>query len=110
MSDRDRRAVLLRPGDLLLLGNVGKDVDMEMLGSLARCLKEDLDLASVVIFQEDVTLDSIGSEEIERLMDKRKPTRRKVNGPHSRACGIREHDHGSACHANCPSCGGRTDG
>jgi hypothetical protein len=70
-----RRAVLLRPGDLLLLGNVGTDVDMEVLGSLARCLKEDLSLSSVVIFESDVTLDSIGREEIERLMDKRKPVK-----------------------------------
>jgi len=27
--------------------------------------------------------------------------------PHSRACGWREHDHGSACHSNCPTCHGR---
>jgi len=26
--------------------------------------------------------------------------------PHSRACGIRKHDHGPDCHSNCPSCGG----
>ncbi len=24
--------------------------------------------------------------------------------PHSRACGWRKHDHGSACHSNCPTC------
>lgn len=27
--------------------------------------------------------------------------------PHSRACGFRPHDHGTACHSNCPSCGGK---
>ncbi len=27
--------------------------------------------------------------------------------PHSRACGWRNHDHGSACHSNCPTCQGR---
>ena len=26
--------------------------------------------------------------------------------PHSRACGIRKHDHGVACHSNCPTCHG----
>lgn len=26
-------------------------------------------------------------------------------GPHSRACGIIVHAHGSACHPNCPTCG-----
>jgi len=27
--------------------------------------------------------------------------------PHSRACGIRKHDHGPDCHPNCPTCSGR---
>lgn len=27
--------------------------------------------------------------------------------PHSRACGFQNHDHGTSCHTNCPSCGGR---
>lgn len=27
--------------------------------------------------------------------------------PHSRACGIRDHDHGVMCHSNCPTCGGK---
>lgn len=28
--------------------------------------------------------------------------------PHSRACGIHPHPHGSACHANCPTCHGHS--
>ena len=28
--------------------------------------------------------------------------------PHSRACGIRRHDHGPECSSNCPTCGGRS--
>lgn len=27
--------------------------------------------------------------------------------PHSRACGWRHHEHGTACHSNCPTCGGK---
>jgi hypothetical protein len=27
--------------------------------------------------------------------------------PHSRACGIAPHEHGTGCHSNCPTCGGR---
>lgn len=27
--------------------------------------------------------------------------------PHSRACGPTMHAHGSACHSNCPTCGGK---
>jgi len=27
--------------------------------------------------------------------------------PHSRACGIRKHQHGPECNSNCPTCGGR---
>lgn len=29
-----------------------------------------------------------------------------INEPHSRACGIRQHEHGRDCHENCPTCGG----
>lgn len=28
-------------------------------------------------------------------------------GPHSRACGTLAHPHGTPCHANCPTCGGK---
>jgi len=28
---------------------------------------------------------------------------------HSRACGIQPHGHGSFCHRDCPTCGGRAD-
>lgn len=73
IDDDQRRAVLLRPGDLLLLGNLGTGVDAEAIGDLARVLRDQLSLSSVVIFQDDVTLSSIGREEIGRLMDKRKP-------------------------------------
>ena len=27
--------------------------------------------------------------------------------PHSRACGIRNHEHGPDCHPNCPTCHGK---
>lgn len=30
--------------------------------------------------------------------------------PHSRACGIRRHEHGPDCHSNCPTCAGRSRG
>lgn len=29
-----------------------------------------------------------------------------AKGPHSRACGMTPHSHGSACHSNCPTCHG----
>jgi hypothetical protein len=32
---------------------------------------------------------------------------RRDDPPHSRACGVRRHDHGPDCHPNCPTCGGR---
>lgn len=31
-------------------------------------------------------------------------------GPHSRACGWQRHDHGVACHTNCPTCHGIPEG
>lgn len=34
----------------------------------------------------------------------------KDNRPHSRACGITPHEHGTWCHSNCPTChGGNPD-
>ena len=30
-----------------------------------------------------------------------------VEGPHSRACGARKHEHGPECHQNCPTCAGK---
>lgn len=30
-----------------------------------------------------------------------------LEGPHSRACGISKHDHGSECASDCPTCGGK---
>lgn len=35
------------------------------------------------------------------------PMTKDVLGPHSRACGISPHPHGSMCHSNCPTCGGK---
>lgn len=35
-------------------------------------------------------------------------TIQQAEGPHSRACGVQPHQHGTACHPNCPTCG--TDG
>lgn len=31
----------------------------------------------------------------------------RAPAPHSRACGYKEHSHGSACHSNCPTCAGK---
>lgn len=48
--------------------------------------------------------------EVDRLtaeLAKYKPAAVPSEGPHSRACGIRRHDHGPDCHSNCPTCGGR---
>jgi hypothetical protein len=67
-----RRAVLLRPGDMLILANLGSDVDVEVIGQAARFLRDEMDLASVVCFESDISLKSIGREEIEVLMKQRK--------------------------------------
>lgn len=31
-----------------------------------------------------------------------------AEGPHSRACGIKRHEHGRECNDNCPTCHGKT--
>ena len=38
-----------------------------------------------------------GPDEVTRVVDQR---------PHSRACGIRQHEHGPACSGDCPTCHG----
>lgn len=43
-------------------------------------------------------------EEFEAWMDSRSPARDRR--PHSRACGIKWHEHGSECTPDCPTCGG----
>lgn len=47
-----------------------------------------------------VTLEKL--QDLNLLEDTKKDTR-----PHSRACGPRAHEHGMACHNNCPTCGGK---
>ena len=57
----DARCVLLKPGDLLVLGNVG-EMPYESVETLQRALsdiKDVLGFAGVVIFEQDVTVQSI---------------------------------------------------
>lgn len=44
-------------------------------------------------------------EDTGEAIDSGKVAEQPDDGPHSRACGIRKHDHGRDCHANCPTCG-----
>jgi hypothetical protein len=46
----------------------------------------------------------IGPEEVPNSSIRNPPPR--DNRPHSRACGIWVHQHGAACHSNCPTCHG----
>ncbi|MEV5347187.1 hypothetical protein [Streptomyces achromogenes] len=58
MSADTVRAVLLKPGDVLLIGNVGEltPEDAEAAGHLASQLCTALGLAHVVLFHEDIDL------------------------------------------------------
>lgn len=44
---------------------------------------------------------------IDSLTNANRALRARDNRPHSRACGIGPHEHGPACHSNCPTCGGK---
>jgi len=39
--------------------------------------------------------------------DDKRVTTAPDDRPHSRACGIRNHEHGPDCHSNCPTCHGQ---
>jgi hypothetical protein len=53
------RVVLIKPGDVLLIGNVGENVDYEALPDLAEKLKSALGIAHVAIFEADIDLASV---------------------------------------------------
>lgn len=58
MSTDTVRAVLLKPGDVLLIGNVGELTPAlaKAAGHLASQLRTTLGLAHVVLFHEDIDL------------------------------------------------------
>lgn len=75
----DSRAVLLKPGDLLVIGNTG-ELSPEAVASCQVGLveiKEALSLAGVVIFEENVDLTAIDAEQVEQLMERQRQRRRK---------------------------------
>lgn len=55
MSDA-ARIVLVKPGDVLIFGNVTVDVDDPVLTETMTSLKEMLGLAGVLIFDDDIDL------------------------------------------------------
>lgn len=60
MTD-EKRVLLLKPGDTLLIGNVGDlpaEVFNEVTGALA-VLREHVGVVDVVLFERDISIDSI---------------------------------------------------
>lgn len=43
----------------------------------------------------------------EREAERKAQQEKDSKYPHSRACGLHPHLHGTMCHSNCPTCGGR---
>ncbi|WP_327377997.1 hypothetical protein OG393_30970 [Streptomyces sp. NBC_01216] len=57
----DTRVVLLKPGDLLLIGNVGSLGDDDAIleaAKISQALKEKLGLGGLVMFEGDINLDA----------------------------------------------------
>lgn len=52
----DTRVVLVKPGDVLIFGNIGDSVDVEEAADAARSLKDHLRLAAIWFFNEDIDL------------------------------------------------------
>lgn len=62
------RALLMKPGDLLIIGNVGP-LDEDVAESLSQGLayiKDNLGLAGIVVFESDVDLTLIDNDGVER--------------------------------------------
>lgn len=57
MPDSETRLVIVKPGDVLVLANVGPLGDE--VPDLLRALKEDLGLAHVLVFAEDADLSAV---------------------------------------------------
>lgn len=52
----DARIVLVKPGDVLIFGNVTADVDSSVFMETVTTLKDLLGLAHVVVFEDDIDL------------------------------------------------------
>jgi hypothetical protein len=55
------RVVLIKPGDVLLIGNVGELTDeaIQQAGPVVAALKDTLGLAEVLIFEADIDLAAV---------------------------------------------------
>jgi hypothetical protein len=79
MDLNERKAVLLKPGDLLIIGNLGhpsSGAHQALMVGLSE-LRESLDLAGIVLFEEDVDLASIDGAEVEALMERQRERKAK---------------------------------
>lgn len=84
-----RQAVLLKPGDLLILGNTGTISPESHAGLMTGLseLRDSLNLAGIVIFEEDVDLSTIDAAEVERLMERQAERRRQRTQQTATICG-----------------------
>lgn len=88
---------LVRPGDTILV-RYGTEHRLSQadVADLAKSLRDRMpDGVKVVCF----VADEMRAVRSDVELDTR---------PHSRACGIAQHDHGPACSSNCPTCGGKS--
>ncbi|WP_156206149.1 hypothetical protein [Streptomyces lycii] len=58
VSDSGTRVVLVKPGDVLVFGNVG-DVDAEQVSLLGGLLRDLLPDTQVVLFAEDIDMAAV---------------------------------------------------
>lgn len=59
MSSNAACVVLVKPGDVLLIGNVGTLADMETVGAAAARLRSALGLVQVAMFAEDIDVAAV---------------------------------------------------
>lgn len=71
------------------------------------CDKAAMSIALTAL-QYHVTCDHQEAKDaMAQLRNRLEPKSKKVEGGHSRACGMHCQGHGTACHPNCPTCHGQ---
>lgn len=62
----DVRAVLLKPGDALLIGNIGvlEPEEIDSFHAAVQVLKERLGLVAVVLFEADIDVGAVAASDL----------------------------------------------
>lgn len=64
----EKRVVLVKPGDVLVIGNLGTTEEEEIVSAIDSLHR--LGLSSLLLFAEDIQIDAIPREQLAELADR----------------------------------------